>query len=102
MSLDPLIADLDGLARDLPQIAHRAVTAELERVADDARARWPVDTGRSRAAIEVEGEGISVPVDYARQIHHGAAVRDLLEEPLPEAARRASVQIAEDCTRRLR
>lgn len=84
-----------------------AVLSTALEVLVSAREQWPVKSGRSSAAFEVELEqrGLSVVaslsngVDYVDEINDGETLRELVVEPINEAAPRVSAAIVREVGR---
>ena len=88
-----LSSNLDKRIRGLESHANRVIREEaldfLNLIRDNAVAKWPVDTGRSRAAWVVHSRKMGRRVrfqlvnrvKYTRFIHKGNAVRLLIFAP---------------------
>lgn len=82
-----------SLLRSVAVAVPHAVGQGAEQVMDAAIAAWPIQTGRSREALELTYETsdttysavLDCEVDYAKDIHRGATVVDLILTPATEA-----------------
>lgn len=84
-----------GLERALPRVEHAAregLKQTADKIAEDARARAPVDTGTLRASIATHEEGEIIEVvataDYAAYVEFGT------QDASPEPFLRPAIQQA--------